>query len=115
MENEISKKKSNRVIYFDILNIIAIIAVIAMHCNSIVHGKPNSTAWITSLIIECMCYFAVPLFCMLSGVTLMNYREKYDTKTFFKSELTDEDVYLPITIGELKAINQQCKELGWIE
>ena len=47
MENEISKKKSNRVIYFDILNIIAIIAVIAMHCNSIVHGKPNSTAWIT--------------------------------------------------------------------
>ena len=30
MENEISKKKSNRVIYFDILNIIAIIAVIAM-------------------------------------------------------------------------------------
>lgn len=39
MENEISKKKSNRVIYFDILNIIAIIAVIAMHCNSIVHGN----------------------------------------------------------------------------
>jgi len=87
MENEISKKKSNRVIYFDILNIIAIIAVIAMHCNSIVHGKPNSTAWITSLIIECMCYFAVPLFCMLSGATLMNYREKYDTKTFFKKRL----------------------------
>lgn len=87
MENEISKKKSNRVIYFDILNIIAIIAVIAMHCNSIVHGKPNSTAWITSLIIECMCYFAVPLFCMLSGATLMNYREKYDTKTFFKRRL----------------------------
>ena len=87
MENEISKKKSNRVIYFDILNIIAIIAVIAMHCNSIVHGKPNSTAWTTSLIIECMCYFAVPLFCMLSGATLMNYREKYDTKTFFKRRL----------------------------
>lgn len=87
MENEISKKKSNRVIYFDILNIIAIIAVIAMHCNSIVHGKTNSTAWTTSLVIECICYFAVPLFCMLSGATLMNYREKYDTKTFFKKRL----------------------------
>ena len=86
MENEISKKKNNRVIYFDILNIIAIIAVIAMHCNSIVHGKPNSTAWTTSLVIECICYFAVPLFCMLSGATLMNYREKYDTKTFFKKD-----------------------------
>lgn len=29
-------------------------------------------------------YWAVPVFMMLSGATLMNYREKYDTKTFFK-------------------------------
>ena len=77
-------KQNNRVLYFDILNIIAIIAVIAMHCNGIVHGNPATRAWTTSLIVECICYFAVPLFCMLSGANLMNYREKYDTKTFFK-------------------------------
>ena len=77
-------KINNRVIYYDVLNIIAIIAVIAMHCNGIVHGNPYTRAWNTSLVVECICYFAVPLFCMLSGATLMNYRKKYDTKTFFK-------------------------------
>lgn len=88
MNEELSKNnKGSRVIYFDILNIIAIVAVIALHCNGIVHGNPNIKAWNTSLIVECICYFAVPLFCMLSGATLMNYREKYDTKTFFKKRV----------------------------
>ena len=73
-----------RIVYLDILNIIAIISVIAMHCNGIVHGNINSRAWATSLIVECICYFAVPLFVMISGANLMKYREKYDTKTFFK-------------------------------
>lgn len=84
---EKAENKRERVIYFDILNIIAIIAVIALHCNSIVHGTPNVRAWTSSLIVECIFYFAVPLFCMLSGATLMNYREKYNTKTFFKKRL----------------------------
>ena len=75
--------EKERVIYFDVLNIIAIFAVIALHCNGIVHGNPNSRAWNTSLIVECVFYFAVPLFIMLSGATLMKYRERYDTKTFF--------------------------------
>ena len=73
-----------RIVYLDILNIIAIIAVVAMHCNGIVHGNINTRAWATSLIVDCICYFAVPLFIMISGANLMKYREKYDTKTFFK-------------------------------
>ena len=84
MEENINK---TRVIYFDVLNIIAILAVISMHMNGIVHGYPNIRAWNTSLIIECIMYWAVPVFMMLSGATLMNYREKYDTKTFFKKRL----------------------------
>lgn len=79
-----NKEKKDRIIYFDMLNILAIISVIALHCNGIVHGTPDSRAWSTSLIVECLCYFAVPLFLMLSGANLMNYRDKYDTKTFFK-------------------------------
>ena len=76
--------KGKRVIYFDILNILAIIAVVSMHMNGIVHVNPNIRAWNTSLIVDCIMYWAVPVFVMLSGATLMNYREKYDTKTFFK-------------------------------
>lgn len=85
MEERIVSK--NRIVYIDILNILAIFSVIALHCNAIVHCNVNTRAWNTSLIVECICYFAVPIFCMLSGATLMNYREKYDTRTFFKRRL----------------------------
>lgn len=80
--------KSKRVVYFDLLNILAIISVIALHHNGIVHSNPNVRAWGTSLIVECICYFAVPIFIMLSGANLLTYREKYDTKTFFKKRFS---------------------------
>lgn len=82
MEEE--KNMKQRIVYFDILNILAIIAVISLHMNGIVHVNPSIRAWNTSLIIECIMYWAVPVFMMISGATLMNYREKYNTKTFFK-------------------------------
>lgn len=90
------KTENKRIVYYDILNIISIIAVIALHHNGIVHGNPNSRGWNTSLIVECICYFAVPVFCMLSGATLMNYRSKYDTKTFFKKRFAK--VLIPFII-----------------
>lgn len=83
MDSVIYDKEKNRVLYYDILNILAIIAVIALHMNGIVHDNPNIRAWNTSLIVECLCYWAVSVFMMLSGATLMNYRKKYNTKTFF--------------------------------
>ena len=81
------EKNKIRIIYYDVLNIMAIIAVISLHCNGIVHGDPNIRAWNTSLIVECIFYWAVPIFFMLSGATLMKYREKYDTKTFFRKRI----------------------------
>lgn len=38
----------------------------------------------------------------------------FDTKTFNKTYGDDNTVY-EITVEELKAINQQCKELGWLD
>ena len=81
MEKTVNKK---RLIYLDILNIIAILCVIAMHCNGVVHSYSTQRWWRTSLIVECVAYFAVPLFLMISGANLFAYRKKYDTKTFFK-------------------------------
>ena len=84
MMDDKRKNMKQRIVYLDILNILAIIAVISLHMNGIVHVNPNIRAWKTSLIVECIMYYAVPVFMMISGATLMNYREKYDTKTFFK-------------------------------
>ena len=88
MKNKITKQeKPKRYFYMDILNIIAIISVIALHCNGIVHTFSTGRWWKTSLIAEVVFYFAVPIFIMLSGANLMDYRKKYDTKTFFKKRI----------------------------
>ena len=79
-----SVKKNGRLVYLDILNIIAIIAVLFLHHNGGVHSFTRSSGWATSLIVETVFYFAVPLFVMITGTTLLGYRQKYDTKTYFK-------------------------------
>lgn len=58
----VKEKHQNRIIYFDVLNIIACIAVCYLHCNGEVHVFSNSRLWKESLIIEVLCYFAVPIF-----------------------------------------------------
>lgn len=83
-----TKVSNKRILYIDILNILAILAVIALHHNGIAHTFKNTIAWKTSLFAECLFYWAVPLFLMLTGATLMTYRKKYDTKTFFKKRIT---------------------------
>ena len=96
--------KKERVVYFDLLNIFAIISVIAMHCNGIVHGNPMNKGWGSSLLVDCIFYWAVPIFLMLSGATLMKYREKYDTKTFFKKRFQKEfsELFLPFQAFEMQ-------------
>lgn len=94
-------EKQSRVVYFDILNILACFAVIAMHCNGIVHNYSNTIAWKQSLIVEVISYWAVPIFFMLSGATLMEYRSKYSTKTFVKKRV--EKTVLPFVIWSVIA------------
>ena len=79
---------SRRVLYYDVLNVLACLAVISLHHNNIVHTYSDSLMWKTALIPEAVCYWAVPVFLMLSGATLMNYRAKYDTATFFRRRLS---------------------------
>ena len=63
--------QKKRVLYFDVLNILACIAVISLHHNGVVHTYSNSWTWKTALIVETGAYWAVPVFLMLSGATLM--------------------------------------------
>lgn len=73
-----------RVIYYDLLNTLACLGVIFLHCNGCAHVFSDTLRWKQALMVEVGFYWAVPVFFMLSGATLMNYRESYDTKTFFR-------------------------------
>lgn len=81
------KAKEERYLYIDILNILACLSVIFMHCNGIVHTFENSRAWKESMIVETLCYWAVPVFFMITGTTLLGYRERYTTGTYLKKRI----------------------------
>lgn len=75
--------KKKRILYFDILNILACFGVVYLHQNGIVHWYDIHTApFKQSLIFEVGFFWAVPIFFMLSGATLFDYRSRYSTKEF---------------------------------
>lgn len=75
------------ILYFDLLNIFACFAVVALHVNGAVHTFAKTGNWVSCMFIEALFYFAVPVFFMLTGATLMNYRKRYDTGAFFKKRI----------------------------
>lgn len=73
-----------RIIYFDILNVISCLAVVGLHANGFVHTFIKDEWWWLRVFIEVVLYFAVPVFFMLTGATLIEYRSRYTTKEFYK-------------------------------
>lgn len=75
-----------RIDYIDFLNVFASFCVVYLHCSSSVfeYGVVENRVWILSMLIQTLAHTAVPIFFMITGATLLEYREKYDTKTFFK-------------------------------
>ena len=53
-----------------------------MHTSGFWNFRKN-IVWIADNAVECIFYFAVPVFVMLSGVTLIDYRERCTTKEYF--------------------------------
>lgn len=81
------KQRNNRVVYFDVLNILATVSVVWIHFGNEVHWYDGSVVWYWCLLIQVICYWAVPVFFMLTGATLLNYRKKYSTREFFVHRL----------------------------
>lgn len=90
------EEKRERVLYYDILNIAACFCVICLHCCSTVFDFRLDNSWIFSLIVQVFTHWCVPVFFMLSGATLMGYRERYSTVDFFKRRFLK--VFLPFLI-----------------
>ena len=82
--------KNERIHYLDILNVISALAVGFLHTNGCFwkySGKDSLVWWKSSNVIESFFYFAVPVFFMISGATLLDYNKKYSTKIFFKKRI----------------------------
>ncbi|RHL21613.1 acyltransferase [Collinsella sp. AF38-3AC] len=85
-----------RFVYFDMLSIVATLAVVFLHCNGIVHWGPQTPHWSQALLVEVLFYWAVPVFFMCSGAKTMGYRDRKSTKDFLVSRL--KGIFFPFLV-----------------
>lgn len=77
--------EKKRYLYIDILNCMAIFAVLVQHTAQIAHqGNPNEQIIIIGNILQTIFLPAVGIFFMNSGAMLLDYRYRQSTKEFFK-------------------------------
>lgn len=74
-------------LYISVLNCVSCVAVVLLHTNGIFWSHPSGELWISANFIETYFYWAVPIFFMISGATLMDYRERYTTAEFYKNRI----------------------------
>ena len=71
--------------YLNLLSVIAAFSVITLHTNEVFWEYNNGEGyWVSALIIESALYFAVPVFFLISGVTLLDFYDRYTTGQYFK-------------------------------
>lgn len=79
--------KKERIFLVDFLNVISCVGVVWLHVNGAVWTFSASKTWVVSWLLETLLYWPVPIFFMLTGITLLDYRKRYDTKTFVRKRV----------------------------
>lgn len=102
--------------YFNLTfaSVVSAIAVVYMHVNSSVFQTSDVTraGWLSAHFMISVCYFAVPVFFMITGATLMDYRERYSTKTYFFQRV--KKTVIPFFIWSIVALLFQI-QMGTID
>lgn len=97
------ERQTGRIAYLSVLAVISAVSVVVLHTNGCFWNFSQSRYWITANIIECVFYFAVPVFFMISGATLLDFPERYGLKTYFKKRITK--TVIPFFVWSLIAIS----------
>lgn len=92
--------------YITYLNVFAAFSVVMLHNNGIVHLHPTGKTWYSAIFIETFFYCAVPLFFMISGTNLIDYKKRYSTKEFLKKRIKKTGV--PFLLWSIIAIFYFC-------
>lgn len=79
--------------YLDVLSVLACFMVLWDHVDGMFHTYAAGKTWLLSVIIHVVVNPAVPLFVMISGANLLDYRKKYSTGVFFKKRAIS--VFIP--------------------
>ena len=110
MGNGVSSR-SSRTIYISFMSVIAAFSVVMMHANVSFWIDLKKPFWPVSNIIENVSYFAVPVFFMISGATLIDYSERYSTKEFFKKRFVK--TVIPFLAWSVFALLWKYRKVLW--
>ncbi|MCI1966655.1 MAG: acyltransferase family protein [Oscillospiraceae bacterium] len=92
--------KKVRIVYLDVLRVIAGFCIVLIHQSTIVNDANLINTirfdWITGAILNSITHWSVPIFFMISGLTLLDFRKKYSTIVFCKKRCSK--VILPFVI-----------------
>lgn len=81
-------EKTKDIKYISLASVVSAIGVVYLHTNGCFwQFSKTANYWPSANIIESVCYFAVPVFFMISGATLMDFYERYDLKTYAKKRM----------------------------
>lgn len=80
--------KTKRIEYIDLANVISTFAVVILHTNGWFWNFSRERYWLTANVIESLFIFTVPVFFMISSISLMDYQKKYDTKIYLKKRFS---------------------------
>ena len=85
------------------MQVVCAIAVVTLHTNGCFWNfSATERYWITANIIECVCYFAIPVFFMITGITLLDYTKRYSTGIYFRKRV--EKTVLPYIVWSFVGI-----------
>ena len=83
--------------YITVLSVVACLAVVLIHTDCYNFWNfDDSNTWVVANIVESLCYFAVPVFFMITGANLIDYPQRYDNKTYATKRLLRTVVPLAI-------------------
>lgn len=77
---------TNKKFHITALSVFSCLAVLCLHTGSY-WSFSKSLNWVAGNAVESFFYFAVPVFLMISGATLIDYRKRYTTAEFFKKRI----------------------------
>lgn len=80
-----SAASKEKIQFISLASVVSALAVVFLHVNSCFWTFDQTARWWKSAnVIESVCYFAVPVFFMISGATLLDYNKRYGMKEYFK-------------------------------
>ena len=87
--NGLDISQGNRILYPDILRILAIFAVMTLHvCGSGFYSNPvQSFAWQVVNFYECLVRWAVPVFVMVSGIFFLNPQKEITLSKLYRKNI----------------------------